>query len=160
MYIRVSVNLCLLSVFLFPVHNRPLYQPVTSLWTVSKGVCECARAVVCSSRCVFVCCGLLLCVPLLSSILLWNASPSELLLSFQIGEVAGESVCAHVCVFVCVSECVIWHILGSVPMHAAPSSKQLRVEPLNQSVSLTATTYNLVTALVIPVSLIAQNGYS
>lgn len=95
------------------------------------------------------------CAPLLSSIPLWNVAPSELLLSFQVGE-----VCAHtrVCVFLCV--CIIRHILGSVPVHAAPSSKQLRVEPLNQSVSLTATTYNLVTALVIPISLITRDGYS
>lgn len=43
MYIRVSVNLCLLSVFFFPAHNRPLYQPVTSLCTLSKGVCVFVR---------------------------------------------------------------------------------------------------------------------
>lgn len=30
----------------------------------------------------------------------------------------------------------IWHILGSMPMRAAWSSKQIRVEPLNQSLSL------------------------
>lgn len=51
-----------------------------------------------------------------------------------------------------------WHILGSMPMRAAWSSKQSCVEPLNQSVSLTATTYNLMRACQSPVSLTVQDN--
>lgn len=143
-YIRVGVNLCcqfwLLQHTIGPFISQSLpsalYQ--TSVWE-EKGVWVSVCVRFWNVVCVMY---VLLCVPLLLH------PPVECVSVRALVIVSDRAWCRE--------WAGTWHILGSVPMRAAWSSKQPRMEPLNQSVSLTTTWCSPVTATLSPISLTVQ----